>query len=135
MSAIDLVAIRGRLARIYPGPWRARKRHDHHGYTIHADMGTAILQTKRAVDKDEVEHSKGNAEFIACAPEDIRALLDEVMRLRKGIQEAVVGDVRKWDKDSGPFGAFAKCVHSVSHSEDCENCITDYLKELLDGKA
>lgn len=67
------------------------------------------------------------------ALEELRRLRAEVHRLQEGVERAIRGDVRVWTAESKPGGAFAECVHHVHHSEDCENCITDYLQKLLEG--
>lgn len=69
LTDADLSAIRARLEAATPGPWM----HDDYEVFTESKPTTWIC-----VDVDRPE----NRTFLACAPTDLRALLDEVERLR-----------------------------------------------------
>ena len=82
MSTIDLEPIKARLDKAHTewGPWRA-KEDSWDGYSVVIDdngPGVSIIAEQIGQGEDE---GRGDAEFIAHAPEDIRALIAEVGRL------------------------------------------------------
>lgn len=84
-TAPDLDAIRARLEATTPAPWEAH------------DTGI-VLQPE--TDDEEAEdiaraYRMDDADFIAHAPEDIRALLREVARLRGELEDLKLG-ARGW---------------------------------------
>ena len=94
---MDLQAIEARLAAATPGPWKAQD----FVAAPTEDAGSAVVKQGNgglvayALRSGAVEHEwydkpqcDADAEFIAHAPADMRALLDEVERLR-GQVEAV----------------------------------------------
>ena len=94
MSTIDLEPIKARLDKAHTewGPWRA-KEDSWDGYSVVIDdngPGVSIIAEQIGQGEDE---GRGDAEFIANAPEDIAALVAEVERLR-GQVNAVKKTVR-----------------------------------------
>ena len=94
MSTIDLEPIKARLDKAHTewGPWRA-KEDSWDGYSVVIDdngPGVSIIAEQIGQGEDE---GRGDAEFIANAPEDIAALVAEVERLREQV-EAVKKIVR-----------------------------------------
>ena len=89
MSDLDLEPIKARLDKAHTewGPWKA-KEDSWDGYSVVIDdngPGVSIIAEQIGQGEDE---GRGDAEFIAHAPEDIAALVAEVERLR-GQVEAV----------------------------------------------
>ena len=81
MSTLDLEPIKERLAAATPGPWKA-KEDSWDGYSVVIDdsgPGVSIIAEQIGQGWDE---GRGDAEFIANAPEYIAALVAEVERLR-----------------------------------------------------
>ena len=94
MSTIDLEPIKARLDKAHTewGPWRA-KEDSWDGYSVVIDdngPGVSIIAEQIGQGEDG---GRGDAEFIANAPEDIAALVAEVERLREQV-EAVKKIVR-----------------------------------------
>ena len=94
MSTIDLEPIKERVDKAHTewGPWRA-KEDSWDGYSVVIDdngPGVSIIAEQIGQGGDE---GRGDAEFIANAPEDIAALVAEVERLREQV-EAVKKIVR-----------------------------------------
>ena len=94
MSTLDLEPIKERLDKAHTewGPWKA-KGDSWDGYSVVIDdngPGVSIIAEQIGQGEDE---GRGDAEFIANAPEDIAALISEVERLR-GQVEAVKKIVR-----------------------------------------
>ena len=94
MSTIDLEPIKERLDKAHTewGPWKA-KEDSWDGYSVVIDdngPGVSIIAEQIGQGEDE---GRGDAEFIANAPEDIAALIAEVETLR-GQVEAVKKIVR-----------------------------------------
>ena len=94
MSTLDLEPIKARLDKAHTewGPWRA-KEDSWDGYSVVIDdngPGVSIIAEQIGQGEDE---GRGDAEFIAHAPEDIAALISEVERLREQV-EAVKKIVR-----------------------------------------
>ena len=94
MSTLDLEPIKARLDKAHTewGPWRA-KEDSWDGYSVVIDdngPGVSILAEQIGQGEDG---GRGDAEFIANAPEDIAALVAEVERLREQV-EAVKRVVR-----------------------------------------
>ena len=94
MSTLDLEPIKARLDKAHTewGPWRA-KEDSWDGYSVVIDdngPGVSIIAEQIGQGEDE---GRGDAEFIANAPEDIAALVAEVERLREQV-EAVKKIVR-----------------------------------------
>ena len=94
MSTLDLEPIKARLDKAHTewGPWRA-KEDSWDGYSVVIDdngPGVSIIAEQIGQGEDE---GRGDAEFIANAPEDIAALVAEVERLREHV-EAVKKIVR-----------------------------------------
>ena len=94
MSTLDLEPIKARLDKAHTewGPWRA-KEDSWDGYSVVIDdngPGVSIIAEQIGQGEDE---GRGDAEFIANAPEDIAALVAEVERLREQV-EAVKRVVR-----------------------------------------
>lgn len=76
---IDLDAIRCGLAAAYPGPWRFRPELS----------SSSNRWTVAAMDYDVATHvGYSDAQFIACAREDVEDLVDEVERLQMEMGEA-----------------------------------------------
>ena len=87
MSTIDLEPIKARLDKAHTewGPWRA-KEDSWDGYSVVIDdngPGVSIIAEQIGQGEDE---GRGDAEFIANAPEDIAALVAEVERLREQVE-------------------------------------------------
>ena len=83
MSTLDLEPIKERLDKAHTewGPWKA-KEDSWDGYSVVIDdngPGVSIIAEQIGQGEDE---GRGDAEFIANAPEDIAALISEVERLR-----------------------------------------------------
>ena len=94
MSTLDLEPIKERLDKAHTewGPWKA-KEDSWDGYSVVIDdngPGVSIIAEQIGQGEDE---GRGDAEFIANAPEDIAALIAEVERLREQV-EAVKKIVR-----------------------------------------
>ena len=94
MSTLDLEPIKERLDKAHTewGPWKA-KGDSWDGYSVVIDdngPGVSIIAEQIGQGEDE---GRGDAEFIANAPEDIAALVAEVERLREQV-EAVKKIVR-----------------------------------------
>ena len=94
MSTLDLEPIKARLDKAHTewGPWKA-KEDSWDGYSVVIDdngPGVSIIAEQIGQGEDE---GRGDAEFIANAPEDIAALIAEVERLREQV-EAVKKIVR-----------------------------------------
>ena len=94
MTTLDLEPIKERLDKAHTewGPWRA-KEDSWDGYSVVIDdngPGVSIIAEQIGQGEDE---GRGDAEFIANAPEDIAALVAEVERLREQV-EAVKKIVR-----------------------------------------
>ena len=92
MTTLDLEPIKERLAAATPGPWKA-KEDSWDGYSVVIDdsgPGVSIIAEQIGQGEDK---GRGDAEFIAHAPEDIAALITEVETLR-GQVEAVKKIVR-----------------------------------------
>ena len=94
MSTLDLEPIKERLSTAHTewGPWKA-KGDSWDGYSVVIDdngPGVSIIAEQIGQGEDE---GRGDAEFIANAPEDIAALVAEVERLREQV-EAVKKIVR-----------------------------------------
>ena len=94
MSTLDLEPIKARLDKAHTewGPWKA-KEDSWNGYSVVIDdngPGVSIIAEQIGQGEDE---GRGDAEFIANAPEDIAALVAEVERLREQV-EAVKKIVR-----------------------------------------
>ena len=84
MTTLDLEPIKERLAAATPGPWKA-KEDSWDGYSVVIDdngPGVSIIAEQIGQGEDG---GRGDAEFIANAPEDIAALVAEVERLRATI--------------------------------------------------
>ena len=87
MSTLDLEPIKARLDKAHTewGPWRA-KEDSWDGYSVVIDdngPGVSIIAEQIGQGEDE---GRGDAEFIANAPEDIAALVAEVERLREQVE-------------------------------------------------
>ena len=83
MTTLDLEPIKERLDKAHTewGPWKA-KEDSWDGYSVVIDdsgPGVSIIAEQIGQGEDE---GRGDAEFIANAPEDIAALISEVERLR-----------------------------------------------------
>ena len=84
MSTLNLEPIKARLDKAHTewGPWKA-KEDSWDGYSVVIDdidgPGVSIIAEQIGQGEDE---GRGDAEFIANAPEDIAALISEVERLR-----------------------------------------------------
>ena len=83
MSTLNLEPIKARLDKAHTewGPWKA-KEDSWDGYSVVIDdsgPGVSIIAERIGQGEDE---GRGDAEFIAHAPEDIAALISEVERLR-----------------------------------------------------
>ena len=83
MTTLDLEPIKERLGKAHTewGPWKA-KEDSWDGYSVVIDdsgPGVSIIAEQIGQGEDE---GRGDAEFIANAPEDIAALISEVERLR-----------------------------------------------------
>ena len=91
---MDLQAIEARLAAATPGPWKTQDFVD----APPEDAGSAVVKQGNgglvayALRSGAVEHEwydkpqcDADAEFIAHAPEDIRALIDEVKAVRDAV--------------------------------------------------
>ena len=94
MSTLDLEPIKARLDKAHTewGPWRA-KEDSWDGYSVVIDdngPGVSIIAEQIGQGEDG---GRGDAAFIAHAPEDIAALVAEVERLREQV-EAVKKIVR-----------------------------------------
>ena len=86
MSTLDLEPIKERLDKAHTewGPWKA-KGDSWDGYSVVIDdngPGVSIIAEQIGQGEDE---GRGDAEFIANAPEDIAALVAEVERLREQV--------------------------------------------------
>ncbi len=80
---LNTAAIEARLAAATPGPWR----HTNSGQSIHPESdpefdGLLICEMPQAETEEEDARNIRNFELLAHAPADLRALLDEVGRLR-----------------------------------------------------
>lgn len=74
---LDLQPIKDRLAAATPGPWEIDDRYS----DCHVGQGEKALFTV------EVDAKKSDVELVACAKEDLAALVAEVERLREAIAE------------------------------------------------
>ena len=86
MSDLDLEPIKAQLDKAHTewGPWKA-KEDSWDGYSVVIDdngPGVSIIAEQICQGEDE---GRGDAEFIAHAPEDIQALLDEVKAVRDAV--------------------------------------------------
>ena len=83
MSTIDLEPIKARLDKAHTewGPWKA-KEDSWDGYSVVViDNGPGVSIIAEQIGQG-ADGGRGDAEFIAHAPEDIAALISEVERLR-----------------------------------------------------
>jgi hypothetical protein len=71
---IDIEAITARLSEATSGPWHR------HGADVHGGVG--VLFTGNDGSSEVRQQADADAEFVAHAPADIAALLDEIARLR-----------------------------------------------------
>ena len=85
---LDLGPIEARLEAATPGPWEAD------GNGVHTRRGACVALTHFA------DHQRVDAEFIAHAPTDVRALVAEVRRLRGQVQRARAIQQRLHDGDT-----------------------------------
>lgn len=82
MTNEELLEIESRLSKITPGKWTATE------FDVHTDTPTGVWNTTQicpvtpAMGKNEECYQRINAEFIANAPGDERALIAEVRRVR-----------------------------------------------------
>jgi hypothetical protein len=78
----DIAAIEARLGQVTPGPWRR------HGCDVwsDADPDQPLMVTPRSRDSSSAarEQADRDAEFIAHAVEDVKALLGEIRALGGG---------------------------------------------------
>ncbi len=97
MTELDLEAIEARLVAATPGPWRYDGYSEidqltdaGKGYPLDCYPDSRIIVEERECPNCRMnvcaKMLDADAEFIAAAPEDIRALLDEVRRLRAGYE-------------------------------------------------
>ena len=87
MSTLNLEPIKARLDKAHTewGPWKA-KEDSWDGYSVVIDdsgPGVSIIAEQIGQGEDE---GRGDAEFIANAPEDIAALVAEVEQLREQVE-------------------------------------------------
>ena len=86
MNASRLAEIQERLELATPQPWTAKSAWNEHHPRFWVVCDPHDLAIARL---DESEHEQEDAAFIAHAPADIRALLEEVQHLRDGLGEIV----------------------------------------------
>jgi hypothetical protein len=86
----QLAAIEARLNAATPGSW----------HLTDADTVVAPLTSVTIADVWEPTAATRNGEFIETAPTDVRALLDEIARL-KGQRRYLIGQIAKKDAKSG----------------------------------
>ena len=89
MSVLDLEPIKARLDKAHTewGQWKA-KEYSWYGYAVVIDdNGPGVLIIAEQIGQGEDE-GRGDAEFIAHAPEDIRAPIDEVTGLHVKLEAA-----------------------------------------------
>jgi len=105
----DLQLIKSRLAAATPGPWEIDERYsDCH-----------VVQGEKALFTVEADARKNDVELVACAPQDLAALVAEVERLRKMLKDSYVVT----DGISAAFETLANAVKRLpkeahsSHSE------------------
>lgn len=90
MTKEELETIEARLSKITPGKWTATD------FDVHTDTPTGVWNTTQicpvtpAMGKNEECYQRINAEFIANAPGDERALIAEVRRLRAELDKTVL---------------------------------------------
>lgn len=90
MTKEELLEIESRLSKITPGKWTATE------FDVHTDTPTGVWNTTQicpvtpAMGKNEECYQRINAEFIANAPGDERALIAEVRRLRAELDKTVL---------------------------------------------
>lgn len=90
MTNEELLEIESRLSKITPGKWTATE------FDVHTDTPTGVWNTTQicpvtpAMGKNEECYQRINAEFIANAPGDERALIAEVRRLRAELDKTVL---------------------------------------------
>lgn len=91
MSEIDVEAIRAMLDSITQGEWRACHDGDCSCGMVFAEGNDILVHTPgNHEDHDRVaddDHIKDNARFIAAAPYTIRAMLNEIVALRKQVED------------------------------------------------
>lgn len=87
MTDAERDAIRARLAAATPGPWHV----SNDGLKVW--LAVCVVGQRRLIlpqaDSILLAHGKPDAEFIAHAPADMRALLAEVERLRNALRTAL----------------------------------------------
>ena len=86
MSTLNLEPIKARMDKAHTewGPWKV-KEDSWDGYSVVIDdngPGVSIIAEQIGQGEDE---GRGDAEFIAHAPEDIRALIDVVKAVRDAV--------------------------------------------------
>ena len=87
MKAIQLAAIEARLAAITPTEWLGASVPSNRKYGV---IGTTDKKGRSyaiaVLSAVPATHRHADTQFIAHAPEDVRALLEEVKRLRSGLK-------------------------------------------------
>ena len=84
-TSLDIDAIETRLAMASPGPWRVKPSDNgsiHRGTVQVEENGRMIEVIAECYCGASEGHGLRNAELIAHAPDDIKALIEEVKRLR-----------------------------------------------------
>lgn len=82
-----LDCIRGRVEATTPGPWRVDDMPQHGMVGVYSwapGLLDGTICEVYAVASEGGHAPKADVVFIAAAPDDVRALLDEVERLRRG---------------------------------------------------
>lgn len=85
-TSLDIDAIETRLAMASPGPWRVKPSDNgsiHRGTVQVEENGRMIEVIAECYCGASEGHGLRNAELIAHAPDDIKALIEEVKRLRQ----------------------------------------------------
>lgn len=88
-NPIDLSAIKRRLAEATPGPWRTEHKFGR-PTVVKGRQRLPICETNTApLGEANFRREEANAALIAASPADIAALVAEVERLRRVIEEAL----------------------------------------------
>jgi hypothetical protein len=104
---INIDAIKARLVRATPGPWRLKPQDPakiHRGTVQIEEDGRAIEVVAECYCGAYEGHGLHNADLIAHAPTDLDALVAEVERLRAEVERervAVVSALERWAEDGG----------------------------------
>ena len=135
MSELDIDAIKARLDKAHTewGPWKA-KEDSWNGYSVVIDdngPGVSIIAEQICQGEDE---GRGDAEFIAHAPEDIRALLDEVKAVRDAVaRHPDVMECSEYSDDEPVSCGWKHAYEDVVHAMKGGGMNQELVEKVVEG--